>query len=1027
MIAPSDTIIVNKWDVRFPTEKDFNKSVKDALGKKRLICIESYHELEHETESERIIYDCDNEEKSEQSEHNKICIVIRKRKKTSEHLHYSLNDIRIDQDVSAIESKKISERIKELSTVRYTLDLFDLEIDEERNQMHESIMSNFKSIVYKHCIVPVIMYHEGVKQKRQIIFNNKTERDDFYKLISKYKEETLKSQRKRFMELAQTESFRKTAPQLGLTDDYDSFSKVKSAFLIEIVGAEDLPLNCNPFVEVRMLDRVVHRTKVIPNEDNPIWTLRTDSYFILPINAEELLRCNDGIHFIVYDQRRRPLSDKILGAICLPIYSLYTKPESREEYNLQPYVMGNTPGGCNGGSIAIRCRPASDDDNQFMKTYRTLKSKAGTDHCPKINYNTKTRSNRTKMRNLWKSQTRSTVVDGIQVKMRRSLPYQDPDRPLTKWMTENEIESEVIKPSLEWIDTGSGELARIYFEVLQCEDLPNVDVGRGIEHNKSDPFVQLVYEDCTRRTDVIDDCLSPIWLPWTQRAFIFHTVHPSSQIFLGVFDYDNIGTHELLGRCVIDVTHLRPQTEYVLDYKLVDTHTQTDQKSMPRIKIRIRIEVDDQQALALASLSPPPTLYINSFEKKGFRVISDAVIGTDDLKEFSLEHIVALYEEIMSYCDYKQYIVVATLDLIMWRCTYHFEMPVSNLNYVPSFLMKCAVAISPEKICAVRQLSKMTISLPLDSIVVFICGVTLVENISLLPTYIFFLCGWTLIAVLNWRQNHPDPWYRSIGLIEGLSCLVAGTELVPIHNITPDTKIKESIDKFNEVWAERFKLAHERKAKLANIAQKQYDEIADEMDEFGVNNDLSSRIEKRSLRLNPKYQVVQLLKPLLYPYQQQLLTICESLRFSRNVITWQEYYFSLYTSAACFTIAAISYQIPWAFIFKWVARIAVWSLFGPWIKLACIYYGTDISRIFESRMLEVHEWEKNSNILVKNARKTHEEALKKRSFKQYLFGAYMVNVPLIKRDKVIQRPLLSSTATAIDRESSATLKVRHLT
>ena len=78
-------------------------------------------------------------------------------------------------------------------------------------------------------------------------------------------------------------------------------------------------------------------------------------------------------------------------------------------------------------------------------------------------------------------------------------------------------------------------------------------------------------------------------------------------------------------------------------------------------------------------------------------------------------------------------------------------------------------------------------------------------------------------------------------------------------------------------------------------------------------------------------------------------------------------------------------------------------------------------------MLEVKEWEKRSNILVKKARITHEEASKKRSFKQYLFGAYMVNVPVIKHDLVTQRPLLSSTATAIDIKTSATLKVRYLT
>ena len=67
-------------------------------------------------------------------------------------------------------------------------------------------------------------------------------------------------------------------------------------------------------------------------------------------------------------------------------------------------------------------------------------------------------------------------------------------------------------------------------------------------------------------TDVIDDSLNPRWLPWTKRAFIFHIFHSSSQLFLGVFDYDAginpADDHDLVGRISVDFSNLRKDIVY---------------------------------------------------------------------------------------------------------------------------------------------------------------------------------------------------------------------------------------------------------------------------------------------------------------------------------------------------------------------------------------------------------------------------------------------------------------------------------
>ena len=102
-------------------------------------------------------------------------------------------------------------------------------------------------------------------------------------------------------------------------------------------------------------------------------------------------------------------------------------------------------------------------------------------------------------------------------------------------MTKDEIQKESMKDSQNWLDTGTGKLGRVFLEIIGCNDLPNLDTGG---RNKTDTFVSIVYEDSVMKTDVIDDCLNPRFLPWMRRAFIFHMFHTSSQIFLGAFDYD---------------------------------------------------------------------------------------------------------------------------------------------------------------------------------------------------------------------------------------------------------------------------------------------------------------------------------------------------------------------------------------------------------------------------------------------------------------------------------------------------------
>ena len=99
---------------------------------------------------------------------------------------------------------------------------------------------------------------------------------------------------------------------------------------------------------------------------------------------------------------------------------------------------------------------------------------------------------------------------------------------------------EALEPSTQWIDVlGSGDEGRVYLEVIACDGLPNLDSPTFTNlNNLTDPFCCIIMEDSIVNTSFIKDDLSPRWMPNDRRAFILHASHPSSQVFIGVFDHD---------------------------------------------------------------------------------------------------------------------------------------------------------------------------------------------------------------------------------------------------------------------------------------------------------------------------------------------------------------------------------------------------------------------------------------------------------------------------------------------------------
>ncbi len=133
-----------------------------------------------------------------------------------------------------------------------------------------------------------------------------------------------------------------------------------------------------------------------------------------------------------------------------------------------------------------------------------------------------------------------------------------------------------MKKSKKWIQGGSGDIGTLFVEVIGADNLPNMDKCSLDLRDKTDAFICLVHEDSVMFTEVIGDTQSPRWMPWTRRAFQFKIEHPSSKLLLAVFDHDEARNplqflsrithdlHDAIGRVVVDVSGLHPDTTYTL-------------------------------------------------------------------------------------------------------------------------------------------------------------------------------------------------------------------------------------------------------------------------------------------------------------------------------------------------------------------------------------------------------------------------------------------------------------------------------
>jgi hypothetical protein len=755
----------------------------------------------------------------------------------------------------------------------------------------------------------------------------------------------------------------------------------------EIVGGYHLPID-DPhgefyaYVLVRYDDQYVHVTKAAMEPGrNPVWTINRGSLFFLETTANELSR--KDLKFSVWFKRKDPLrlatlERLLVGQVIVDCSTLILNNMNERllEVDLKD-EDGVQIEGTFLGKLTLRFRLATPSDQDFVEAFlKQSNSGAKTrpsDHtryflqeqfarpiAPLVTETDEAKvAGVTFVRALSNAFSARNIYEKGQQKV-RVKPHPDKDNPeTTLYMTPDSLRTETLAPSKEWIEAGSGSFAKLYLEILSCHDLPNVDVGEAMG-NMTDCFVCAVFEDSMVQTPVIDDELSPHFLPWTQRAFVFNCMHPASILYLGAFDYDlGLSNHEALGRVGVNISNLQRDTEYVLMYQMYNSSNVMDRRPSGSIRIRLRIEYTDERKVMLAALGPRPKFHVNVFKEKSLSVVRYTCFGEygDDNngEKFDVTVMRSYVSEILEYKNALMYCISDALrSLVFWRG----QVKVSDNLHLPlhSFLLFCSCAL-------------------------------LVERPYLLPSFLILSVAWIMLATHTIRRQHPSPWHRCPSFLRYVDILRFGHSSLFLQKISPHEGEAEAVA-YEEAWTQRLEKDQKFAATKAQLMQ--------EMNDFGNEN-----IHTKQGDLIP----LDLLAKLSY-YQGWLGQYCKSIRYIKIIATWEESIVSFWLTGVFLLAGIISLFLPWASILRWTGRLAVWGLLGPHMKLVDAFLQSDHSNDEKVIASLIDSYKKESQLV----RHRHQRAANLKDLKETIFGKYSTLIPSYNLSRHCDRPLPTSYA-----------------
>jgi hypothetical protein len=323
------------------------------------------------------------------------------------------------------------------------------------------------------------------------------------------------------------------------------------------------------------------------------------------------------------------------------------------------------------------------------------------------------------------------------------------------------------------------------------------------------------------------------------------------------------------------------------------------------------------------------------------------------------------------------YVQDAVMALLLWRGTYRLSLFGKSLLF------------------------------PIHSLSAFLLAVFLVERPQLLPSFCFASIAWLLLATMGYRRSLPDVWSRCRSYGELIETLAVGESSAPPASIKSRENYEEALA-FREAYHKRVLESELRAQEAYEEALKAEEEYEREMEEIG-DTDTDIATKRKGMSIDP-------FKRVLFPVQQNLAMVCRYVRNTKYIIFWEECYISFWITTGCLLVSLLFLFVPWGFLIKWGARLFVWALFGPWMKLVDIYYVSEIeSRTDEEVARLKHKARERHRLAttaaVSEARVKRENAAKLKAMKKQMFGKFITRVPVLKEDRYRDIPLPDSMAT----------------
>lgn len=132
--------------------------------------------------------------------------------------------------------------------------------------------------------------------------------------------------------------------------------------LVEIVSGSDIPVgdvfSTDAYVVARMMGKEVHRTAVISNSLDPIWTLKSKSLFLLQMSPEQFFSSTGGMTFTLKDYDSLG-SNELLGRVNVQLDELLQGTGERTGYEIIPDKPSE---GKDNGKLYLRFKEATPDD-----------------------------------------------------------------------------------------------------------------------------------------------------------------------------------------------------------------------------------------------------------------------------------------------------------------------------------------------------------------------------------------------------------------------------------------------------------------------------------------------------------------------------------------------------------------------------------------------------------------------------------------------------------------------------------------